>query len=84
MRIYINYHFKNIFYDDNTIRGHFSVSPCDGDVECDFVFDRNTESIDIYNANKTIEEILPLPIHWLLYKLKEQGYLRNNESKISY
>ncbi len=84
MHYYINYRFKNIIYDDDIIMGCFSVLECDGDVECDFVYDRNTESIDLYNENKAKEEILPIPIHWLLYKLKEQGYLNENESKISY
>ncbi len=84
MPYYINYRYRNISYDDNVIMGHFSVLPCDGDVECDFIFNRNTESIEIYNSNKPKEEIIPLPIHWLLYKLENQGYLNENESKISY
>ena len=81
---YINYYYKDISYDDNVIMGHFSVLPCDGDVECDFVYDRNSESTEIYNANKSENEILPLPIGWLLYKLETQGYLNKDESRICF
>lgn len=61
MAFYINFYYKNSSYDDDMIMGHFSVLPCDGDVECDFIYDRNTKSIDIYNANKPDSEIIPLP-----------------------
>lgn len=64
--------------------GHFSVWPCDGDVECDFIFDRNTGLTEILNANKPEEEIRPLPIGHLLYKLETEGFLNEYESKVSY
>lgn len=80
MAFYINFYYKNISYDDDIIMGYFAALPYDGDVECDFIFNRNTKLIEIYNANKTQEEILPLPIGWLLDKLENKGYLKEREN----
>lgn len=84
MPFHINFYFKKISYDDDMIIGHFSVLPCDGDVECDFIYDRKTGAMEISNANKSVDEIMPLPIGWLLRRLEQQGYLHENERKISY
>lgn len=80
--LYINYYFNNLSYNATEIKGDFS-SP-DTDVTCKFLYNRNTEESKIWNNSKPIEEIEPLPIHWLLHKLKVNGKLNKNESKISY
>lgn len=53
-------------------------------MECEFIYDREKKNCTIWNNNKPVEEILPLPIHWLDRKLNERGYLNENEKKISY
>lgn len=80
--IYINFYFKNLSYNDNTIEGDFSS--LDLDVRCKFVYNRKSEDVQIFDNNKPIEEITPLPIWWLKLKLKENGKLNESESKISY
>ena len=82
MRYYINFYFKNIEYDDKSYKGTFSCP--DADVECDFLYNRETGEIDIWNNNLPVEEILPIPISWLDIKLRENGSLRDTEYKISY
>lgn len=56
----------------------------DLDVRCKFVYNRKSEDVQIFDNNKPIEEITPLPIWWLKLKLKENGKLNESESKISY
>lgn len=80
--LYINFYFKELDYDDNRYAGVFHAP--DNDVYCKFIYYRNIERIVLYNANKPVEEILPIPIYWLNRKLKEKGYLDSSESKISY
>lgn len=79
--LYINYYFKNIVYDDRSIVAEFSAP--DQNVVCCFSYDRLTEMLTIWNNNKPVSEITPLPIHWLLRKLEQNGALNKNESKIS-
>ncbi len=81
-RYYINYYFENIEYDENMYKAHFRAP--DAKVECDFVFDRKTGEIQLGNNNKPVEEILPIPVHWLDMKLEDNGVLRDHEYKISY
>jgi hypothetical protein len=78
---YINYYFENVKYDDKSFIAHFRAP--EYDVECDFIFDRDTGDILISNNNKPVEEILPIPVHWLQMKLEENGTLRDFENKIS-
>ena len=82
MAHYINYYFKKVSYTDEIYVGEFSAP--DNDVFCEFLYDRQNETIEIWNNNKPKEEILPLPIHWLDMKLEQNGKLNENESKISY
>ena len=82
MNVYINFCFKNIEYDDDFIRGKFEAS--DSDVYCEFEYNRNTEKVRIWNSNQPIKNVVPLPIWWLQYKLKENGKLNSEEWKISY
>lgn len=79
---YINFHFKNIDYSDDYYRGTFSAP--DNDVLCEFEYNRHNDHIKIWDNNQPAEEITPIPIWWLNKKLKENGYLKKNESKISY
>jgi len=79
---YINFYFKNLSYCDEFFRGTFSAP--DYDIICEFEYSRKTESCRIWNNNKPEEEILPIPIWWLIYKLETNGKLSANESKISY
>ena len=81
-RFYINFYFKNIEYDDTFYGGVFSAP--DADVYCEFLYDRRTKECHIWNDNKSVDDILPLPIWWLDRKLEQSGRLRQNESKISY
>ena len=82
MAYYINYYFKNLIYDDGYYLGIFSAP--DNHVFCEFEYNRLTKVFRIWNNNKPITEILPIPIEWLDYKLEQHGLLRNNESKISF
>ena len=82
MPYYINYYFKKITYDEEMIIGEFSAP--DWDVKCSFSYDRISKETTIWDNNKPINEISPLPIHWLLWKLEKNGQLNENESKISY
>ena len=82
MPYYINYYFKKITYDDKTIMGEFSAP--DWDIKCCFSYDIITKEYAIWDNNRPAHEILPLPIHWLLWKLEKNGKLNENESKISY
>ena len=77
--MYINFNFRDIEYDDNYYMGVFSAP--DYNVSCEFIYDRNTEQIQIRNSNKPVEEILPLPIWWLDKKLAENGTLKKSESR---
>ena len=79
---YINFIFKDLCYDDDEIVGVFSASDCD--VKCSFSYDRRTDRCRIWNNTKPVGEIEPLPIFWLLQKLKEKGKLKERESRICY
>lgn len=79
---YINFYFREICYDEDEIIGEFSAP--DYDVRCSFSYNRHTEECEIWNNNKPIEEIEPLPIFWLLRKLKETGKLNERESRICF
>ncbi len=82
MAFYINFYFKNLIYDEKTIMGRFEAP--DNDVKCCFSCDMISGEGDIWDNNKPIDEILPLPITWLLMRLEENGKLNENEHKISY
>lgn len=79
---YINFRFKDIQYDDDSYVGIFEAS--DNNVVCKFAYNRKTEQITIWDNNRPVEEITPLPIHWLDWQLKKNGKLNSNEYKISY
>ncbi len=79
---YINYCFKNIQYDDSIYMGTFEST--DFNVACKFIYDRKTKKIEIWDNNKPIEDILPLPIHWLDWQLEKNGKLNTNEHKVSW
>lgn len=82
MTIHINYYFRELEVAGNIVYGIFD-SP-DSKVSCNFLYDLETREYEIWNCTKTEDELLPIPFHWLNKKLKERGYLRSNESKISY
>lgn len=79
---YINFYFKKLIYDEETIMGVFLSR--DDDIICSFSYNRKSRQCDIWGNNKPIEEITPLPVYWLELRLKEKGHLNENESKISY
>lgn len=66
---YVNFCFKNIVYDKKTYAAHF-IAP-DYDIECDFIYMRETDDILVMNNKKPVEETLPIPVHWLDMKLRE-------------
>ncbi len=80
--MYINFYFKNLQYDDEYYMGDFEAP--DYDVICKFRYSRKTGETKIWDNNKPVEEILPLPVHWLDWKLEKNGKLKSNEYKISY
>lgn len=82
MMIYINFYFENLSCSDHKIQGDFSAP--DYGVSCSFLYKRDTEECTIWNNNKAVEEIEPLPIYWLLRKLEKNGKLNKSESKVSY
>lgn len=79
---YVNFYFKKLVYDDQTIMGVFLSR--DDDITCSFSYNRKTRQCDIWDNNKPIEDIVPLPLNWLERRLEEKGRLNENESKISY
>ena len=79
---YINFCFKDIAYDESFYSGKFSS--LEHDAYCEFHYDRKTGEFRIWNNSLPEEEILPLPIHWLDWKLKQNGELKTIEKKISY
>ncbi len=80
--LYINFYFTNLQYDDDMIMGDFLSR--DSDVQCRFIYNRRTEKVEVFENNKPLEDILPLPIWWLNLKLEENGKLNETEAKISY
>ena len=82
MAFYINFYFKKIIYDEKTITGEFGAP--DNDVKCCFCYDISTQEYTIWGNNRSVDEIIPLPIGFLVRKLKEKGILNENEYKISY
>lgn len=79
---YLNFHFKNLLYDDDFYFGVFSAT--DNDAFCEFEYNRNTGEIRIWNNSKPVGEILPIPIWWLERRLSQNGKLNQDEYKISY
>lgn len=79
---YINFYFRELCYDDNEIVGAFSAPDCD--TRCSFSYDRRTGECEIWNNNRPVEEIEPLPIWYLLRKLSVEGSLNERESRICY
>lgn len=80
--LYINFYFKNIIYDEKSILADFLSR--DDDVFCSFEYDLQTGECRIWNNNKPIEEITPLPVYWLKRKLERDGVLKENEHRICY
>ena len=79
---YINFYFKKLVYDEETIIGVFISK--DDDITCSFSYNRKTRQCDILDNNKPVEDIVPLPVYWLERRLDEKGHLNESESKISY
>ncbi len=79
---YINFYFDDLTYDDSTFLGQFRAP--DYDVKCEFEYDRKSGKINIWNNNKTIEEIGVIPIWFLNFKLQKNGVLNEKEYKISF
>ncbi|MBQ7134003.1 MAG: hypothetical protein IJO20_05850 [Ruminococcus sp.] len=79
---YLNFYFKELEYDENTIMGVFSAP--DNDVFCRFILDINSNTYEIFDSNKPETDISPLPFFWLHKKLKENGKLNRTESRICY
>lgn len=82
MAHYINFYFKNLIYDDDYYLGMFT-SP-DDKIFCEFEYNRHTKETKIWSNNRSVEEIMPIPIWWLDRKLEQNGFLQSSESKISY
>ena len=80
--VYINFYFKELKMNDNIVKCVFD-SP-DNDVYCKFEYDINTRQFKIFDNNKPIEDITPIPFYWINKKLEENGKLNEIEAKISY
>lgn len=81
-RMYINFYFKELEHIDDYVTGVFSAP--DNDVECRFKWLIGENYCDIWDNNKSIEEIGMIPVWWLMKKLRENGRLEETECKISY
>ena len=79
---YINFYFKELEYDDEIIMGEFEAP--DSDVYCRFILYRDNNTYDVFDNNKPVDDIVPIPFYWILRKLEENGNLRKTEAKISY
>ena len=77
--MYKNFRFKNLKHNDSVVSGSFESA--DLDVYCDFIFYMNDMTIDVFNNNKPVDEIMPLPVWWLIRKLRENGELKESESR---
>ncbi|WP_298482074.1 hypothetical protein [uncultured Ruminococcus sp.] len=84
MAYYINYVFSEIEYDDTMFSAVFETWGEEDNVFCRFFHNRKTTQTVIWDNNKPIDDISPLPIHWLEFKLSENGKLNSREAKISY
>lgn len=82
MALYINYYFKELKLEGTMVQGIFDAP--DSEAYCNFRYDLETRKYEIWNCNKSEDELLPLPFYWLNMKFEENGYLRSCESKISY
>ena len=67
---YINFCLENIEYDGEFYSGNFS-SP-DAGVYCEVLYDRVTKKfVEIWDNSKLVEDILPIAIYWLDWKLEK-------------
>jgi len=67
---YINFCLENIEYDGEFYSGKFS-SP-DAGVYCEVLYDRVTKKfVEIWDNSKLVEDILPIAIYWLDWKLEK-------------
>ena len=64
MAFYINFYFKNLLYDDDYYLGTFSAP--DNDVVCEFEYNRHTKQFRIWNNNQPIDEIMPIPVLFMV------------------
>lgn len=79
---YINFYFRKLEYDDCFFAGEFETQELD--VYCKFLYDRKSEEYYIWDNNRPVKDILPLPIGLLEYRLEKNGTLNTTESKICY
>lgn len=79
---WINFHFENLEYDDTYIAGDF-YSDDNDQYHCTFRYDRATKTYKISNNMLPVEEILPLPMGYLEWKLKNHDQLDRTVWKIS-
>lgn len=79
---WINFHFENLEYDDTYIAGDFYPDDNNEQYRCSFKYDRVKKTYEISNNLLPVEEILPLPMGYLEWKLK-QGRLARAVWKIS-
>jgi len=81
--IYINFHFENLEYDDTYFTGDFYPDDNNGHLSCSFIYDRIKETFQISNNEVPEEEILPLPMGYLEWKLMMEGKLDKTVWKVS-
>lgn len=80
---WINFHFENLEYDDTCFAGDFYPDDNNGQYHCSFRYDRIKKTYEIFNNEVSEEEILPLPIGYLEWKLEKEGMLDKTVWKIS-
>ena len=79
---YLNFYFKELEHTGDTVTGLFDAP--DYDIHCHFRWVIGAEDCKVWDNNKPMEEISPLPLWWLEKKLCENGKLKAMECKISY
>lgn len=79
---WLNFHFDNLEYDDTYFAGDFYPDDNNEQYHCSFRYDRIKKTYEIFN-NEVSEEILPLPIGYLEWKLEKEGKLDKSVWKIS-
>lgn len=80
--LYINFRFEDLLYDNTYFCGKF-ISLESDEYQCEFLYNRNTGTYDIWNNKGSVEQILPLPTGHLEFLLERNGKLKNVETKIS-
>ena len=61
MKVYINFYFRELEMDGDVVHGIFDDP--DSDVNCRFRYNTETQEYHIWDSNRPVEEIVPIPFY---------------------